>query len=289
MENITTGKLIALIASQVKKVVTQQSSGIKDVKWDTATHSLIFTLTNDKTVSVPITASASGITYSNATSKLDSNDVQSVIDEILTKLSKSISDLGKKTAYLDEQNNFTELNSFEAETTFNNAITVNGADVGIDNGVVLITDNTSGKDIVTQYSADEIVISANGDKDPKTLTLPLENGALVTSAKFNTKHSAIKNRDTNSDKEDVWLTSNADATISMSHEDTTTSTTISIGKNYAEFSSSTLIEKAENSGIKVTSNSIEITSTKNHTTEGKQNKLEITPDNVTLNNKSIAT
>lgn len=235
MENITTGKLIALIASQVKKVVTQQSSGIKDVKWDTATHSLIFTLTNDKTVSVPITTSASGITYSNATSKLDSNDVQSVIDEILTKLKKEISDLGKKTAYLDEQNNFTELNSFEVETTFNNAITVNGADVGIDNGVVLITDNTNGKDIVTQYSADEIVISANGDKDPKILTLPLENGALVTSAKFNTKHSAIKNWDTNSDKEDVWLTSNADATISMSHEDTTTSTTISIGKNYAEF------------------------------------------------------
>ena len=233
MSDLTMSKVIALITAQCRKIVRQQSSGISDIKWDSATHSLVFTLTNGKTISVSITASANGISYSNAISKLDANDVQSAIDEVLTKLKKEISDLGKKTAYLDEQKKFTVLISFDAETTFNNAITVNGADVGIDNGAVLITDNTNGKDIVTQYSADEIVISANGEQEANTLKLPLENGTLVTSAKFNTKHSAIKNRDTTSDKEDVWLTSDADATISMSHEDTTTSTTISIGKNYA--------------------------------------------------------
>ena len=289
MSELTTGKVVALIVAQCKKIVAQQSSGIQNVKWDTATHSLVFTLTSGKTVSVPITASASGITYSNATSKLDSNDVQSAIDEVLTKLKKEISDLGKKTAYLDEQNKFTELNSFDAETTFNNAITVNGADIGIDNGVVLITDNTNGKDIVTQYSADEIVISANGDKDPKTLTLPLENGTLVTSAKFDVKHSVIKNRDVNSDKEDVWLTEDPDANISMSQEDSTTNTSVSVRKNYAEISSSTLTDQTENSSVVVTSNSIEFTSAKNHTSEGKQNKLEITPEKVVLNDKNLVT
>lgn len=289
MSELTTGKVVALIVAQCKKIVAQQSSGIQDVKWDTATHSLVFTLTSGKTVSVPITASASGITYSNATSKLDSNDVQSAIDEVLTKLKKEISDLGKKTAYLDEQNKFTELNSFDAETTFNNAITVNGADIGIDNGVVLITDNTNGKDIVTQYSADEIVISANGDKDPKTLTLPLENGTLVTSAKFDVKHSVIKNRDINSDKEDVWLTEDPDANISMSQEDSTTNTSVSVRKNYAEISSSILTDQTENSSVVVTSNSIEFTSAKNHTSEGKQNKLEITPEKVVLNDKNLVT
>lgn len=289
MSELTTGKVVALIVAQCKKIVAQQSSGIQDVEWDTATHSLVFTLTSGKTVSVPITASASGITYSNATSKLDANDVQSAIDEVLTKLKKEISDLGKKTAYLDEQNKFTELNSFDAETTFNNAITVNGADIGIDNGVVLITDNTNGKDIVTQYSADEIVISANGDKDPKTLTFPLENGTLVTSAKFDVKHSVIKNRDLNSDKEDVWFTEDPDANISMSQEDSTTNTSVSVRKNYAEISSSTLTDQTENSSVVVTSNSIEFTSAKNHTSEGKQNKLEITPEKVVLNDKNLVT
>lgn len=289
MSELTTGKVVALIVAQCKKIVAQQSSGIQDVKWDTTTHSLVFTLTNGKTVPVSITASASGITYSNATSKLDSNDVQSAIDEVLIKLKKEISDLGKKTAYLDEQNKFIELNSFDAETTFNNAITVNGADIGIDNGVVLITDNTNGKDIVTQYSADEIVISANGDKDPKTLTLPLENGTLVTSAKFDVKHSVIKNRDVNSDKEDVWLTEDPDANISISQEDSTTNTSVSVRKNYAEISSSTLTDQTENSSVVVTSNSIEFTSAKNHTSEGKQNKLEITPEKVVLNDKNLVT
>ena len=289
MSELTTGKVVALIVAQCKKIVAQQSSGIQDVKWDTTTHSLVFTLTSGKTVSVPITASASGITYSNAISKLDANDVQSAIDEVLTKFKKEINDLGKKTAYLDEQNKFTELNSFDAETTFNNAITVNGADVGIDNGVVLITDNTNGKDIVTQYSADEIVISTNGEQDANTLKFPLENGTLVTSAKFDVKHSVIKNRDINSEKEDVWLTGDADATLSISHENGTTNTTMSVGKNYAQISSSTVSEKAENSNITLTSNSIDITSSQNQTTEGKQVKLSITPENATINQKRVAT
>lgn len=289
MSDLTMSKVIALITAQCKKIVRQQSSGISDVKWDTATHSLVFTLTNGKTVSVAITASANGITYSNTTSKLDSNDVQSAIDEILVKLNKKILELSKKTAYLNEQNNFTALNSFETETTFNNAITVNEADIGIDNGVVLITDNTEGKDIVTQYSADEIVISENGSNSPFSLKFPKENGEFITTAKFNIKHSIVKNRDINSDKEDVWLTEDPDANISMSQEDSTTNTSVSVRKNYAEISSATLTDQTENSSVMVTSNSIEFTSAKNHTSEGKQNKLEITPEKVVLNDKNLVT
>lgn len=288
-DNLTNGKIIAFITAQCRKIVRQQSSGILDIKWDSATHSLVFTLTNGKTISVSIAASANGISYSNAISKLDANDVQSAIDEVLTKLKKEISDLGKKTAHLDEQNKFTELNSFDAETTFNNAITVNGADVGIDNGVVLITDNTNGKDIVTKYSADEIVISANGDKNPKTLTLPLEDGTLVTSVKFDMKHSKFTNRDNGNGKEDTWLSTDTDTTQSISNENGVTNTSVSVQKNFIELTSLELSDQTVQSNITLTSDGIALKSSKNHTSEGKEIKLEITSDGAQINGKSIAT
>lgn len=289
MSELTTSKVIALITAQCRKIVRQQSSGISDVKWDTATHSLIFTLTNGKTVSVPITASASGITYSNKTSKLDANDVQSAIDEILTKLNKSISDLGLSVAYLDEQNDFTAPNNFNAETNFSADVSVTNSDVDIHNGMLDITDNTDGKDIVTRYNAEKITINENNENTTHTLTFPKETGTFVTTNKFDTKHSVVKNRDTDTQKEDTWFTDDADATLAMTQENTTTNSSVSVQKGYAEISTFDFGELTNNSRVSVTSDLISLVSADANTPDAKTTTLTISPENVQINGKDIST
>lgn len=289
MSKLTTGKIIGLLVSQVKKAVTQQTSGIANVEWDDSTHSLIFTLTDGKFVSVALTINSSGVSYSNQKSKIISTNVQDAIDELKEIIVKSISNAIENVAFLNEQNDFTAHNNFNAETNFNENIAIFDANVDIHNGTLNITDNTGVKDVVTRYFAEEIMINENNEDSTQILTFPKETGTFVTSKKFDTKHSVIKNRDVNSDKEDVWLTEDADATIGISQEDSTTNSTISVRKNYVEMSSLTLTGNAENSSIAVTSNSIDITSSQNQTTEGKQVKLSITPENATINQKRVAT
>lgn len=65
---------------------------------------------------------------------------------------------------------------FNAETEFNEAITSN-ADISITNNVLKVLDDTDGKDMVTQYSADEIVVEDNGAE--YTLTLPKKSGTIA--------------------------------------------------------------------------------------------------------------
>lgn len=289
MSDLSTSKVIALITAQCKKIVRQQSSGIADVKWDTATHSLVFTLTDGKTVSVAITASASGITYSNEASKLDSNDVQSAIDEILTKLNKAISDLGLSVAYLDEQNDFTAPNNFNAETSFSADVSVTNSDIDIHNGMLDITDNTGGKDIVTRYNAEKITINENNENTTHTLTFPKETGTFVTTNKFDTKHSVVKNRDTDTQKEDTWFTDDADATLAMAQENTTTSSSVSVQKGYAEMSAFDFGEITNNSRVSVTSDLISLISADANTQDAKTTILTISPENVQINGKDIST
>lgn len=289
MSELTTGKVVALIVAQCKKIVAQQSSGIQDVKWDTATHSLVFTLTSGKTVSVPITASASGITYSNATSKLDANDVQSAIDEVLTKLGKTINDLGESVAYLDEQNDFTAPNNFNAETNFNADVFVTNSDVDIHNGMLDITDSTDGKDIVTRYNAEKITINENNENTTHTLTFPKETGTFVTSNKFDTKHSVVKNRDVDNQKEDTWFTDDADATLSMTQENTTTSSSVSVQKGYAEMSAFDFGEVTNNSRVSVTSDLVSIVSADATTPDAKTTLFTVGPENVQINGKEVIT
>lgn len=288
-ENLTSGKVIAYITAQCRKIVRQQSSGISDVKWDTATHSLIFTLTNGKTVSVPITASASGITYSNTQSKLNANDVQGAIDEVLTTLKKSISDSVEFVALLNDQNDFTGINNFNAETNFNENISVNEHNADIHNGTLNITDNTNNKDIVTKYTAEEIIMTQNNEPTDNVLTFPKETGTFVTSKKFDTKHSVVRNRDTDSIKEDVWFTDDAEASMSMTHENSTTNTSVSVQKGYAEMSAYDFGELTNNSRVSVTSNAVNIYSADATTPDAKTTQLTITPDGAKVNGKDIPT
>lgn len=65
---------------------------------------------------------------------------------------------------------------FDAETEFNSPINSN-ADINITNSVLKVMDDTDGKDMVTQYSADEIVVEDNGAE--YTLTLPKKTGTIA--------------------------------------------------------------------------------------------------------------
>ena len=178
MSELTTSKVITFITAQCKKIARQQSSGISNVEYDDDTHSLVFTLTSGETVSVAISASASGITYSNATSKIDSNEVQSAIDEIFTKLNKSINDLGEQVAYLNEANIFTDKNNFNAETDFN-AVSEHNNDVHLNDSIAQFTSTTD--DQVTKIGADEIVIEKGqgASKTQVNVSFPSKSGTLL--------------------------------------------------------------------------------------------------------------
>ncbi len=79
-----------------------------------------------------------------------------------------------------EQNNFTGINNFNAETNFNAEVNVDNNNVNINNGYLSTTDET--KDLVTKYSADEVVIENGTAGNAKTynLKLPLKSGTLAT-------------------------------------------------------------------------------------------------------------
>ena len=83
-------------------------------------------------------------------------------------------------ASLTEQNNFTGINNFNAETNFNAEVNVDNNNVNINNGHLSTTDET--KDLVTKYSADEVVIENGTAGNAKTynLKLPLKSGTLAT-------------------------------------------------------------------------------------------------------------
>lgn len=81
-------------------------------------------------------------------------------------------------ASLTEQNDFGGINNFNAETNFNEQVNVQNHNIDIHNGYVSTTDDI--KDLVTKYSADEIVMENGTGENAKTynLTLPLKSGTL---------------------------------------------------------------------------------------------------------------
>lgn len=81
-------------------------------------------------------------------------------------------------ANLIEQNDFEGINNFNAETNFNEQVNVQNHNIDIHNGYISTTDDI--KDLVTKYSADEIVIENGTGENAKTynLTLPLKSGTL---------------------------------------------------------------------------------------------------------------
>lgn len=217
------------------------------------------------------------ITINNLSEYISDNDTK--INIINTKLDD--------VALLGEPNIFTELNTFNQESIFNANIGVDNHDINIDNGFISLTDEQ--KDIVTKYAADSINVNENNETVAHILTLPKETGTLVTSNTINLKNSSIKNIDTPQQKEETWLTSDADSIISMTHENETTNTSVSVQKGFAEISSLGVGQDTDNSSVSVTSNSIILTSAEAKTFDAKNTTLAITPDGAKLNNENIIT
>ena len=86
MKNLTKGEVIALIYAIAKKISGEQATGISSITWNGQTNSLVFTMSDGSQVTTPITLDASDIAYSNATSGLSANVVQSAIDEVNQKI-----------------------------------------------------------------------------------------------------------------------------------------------------------------------------------------------------------
>ena len=101
MANLTEGKVIALILSFVKKQIGQNSTGIRNVTYNNATGSLVFTLSDNSNVSVPISISANSVSYSGE--NLNALNVKDAIEEILEKFPKKTSDLTNDSNFVTEQ------------------------------------------------------------------------------------------------------------------------------------------------------------------------------------------
>ena len=191
---------------------------------------------------------------------------------------------------VDEENTFTAKQNFNGELEIN-GVTYHNADVNISNHTLKILDSTedSGvtRDIVTTYNADKIVKEDNSQTT--TLTLPSTSGTIVTDATIDLQHSKIQNRDTDTQKEDGWLTDDIDTTLSMTHENTTTSSSVSVQKGYVEMSAFDFGELTNNSRVSVTSDLISLVSADANTQDAKTTTLTIAPENVQINGKEVVT
>lgn len=287
MSDVTLSKVIAIIVSQVRKIVARESSGIANVSWDDNTHSLVFDLVNGKKVSVALTINASGISYSNEKSKLNATDTQGAIDEIVEKLPIIIQNALSDVARTNEENHFTAINTFAEETQFLKEVDINNHPLMMNNGVIKLTDHSN--DRVTILNANGISVEQGNDPEHYELNFPKENGDFVSTQRFDPHHSTLSNEDFGGVKEDSWKTTDIDTTLSIKHQNTTTETNLSVSKNYIEMGS-TEHKEAEgtftSSRISFTSDSatIEVANGGEH----RQN-ITLTSTTATLNNDPFIT
>lgn len=190
----------------------------------------------------------------------------------------------------DEENTFTAKQNFNGELEIN-GVTNHNADVNISNHVLKILDNTEDngvtRDVVTTYNADKIVKEDNSQTT--TLTLPSTSGTIVTDATIDLQHSKLQNRDSEQSKEDTWLTEEPDAAIAITHENTTSTSSVSVQKSYAEISAYDSGDNPSSAGMVVTTNSMTLKVSDLTTQEGPSTTLSITSDGATINGKTIAT
>ena len=194
-------------------------------------------------------------------------------------------------AILDEQNIFTEQNTFESETKFHGAVE-HTSNVNITNGFLKILDSNN-KDYVTTYNVNNIKMEENGNE--YVLSFPESSGKVALlediDKKIGFKHSQLKNNDVLDNgviqKEDTWITDDADTSLSVHHSDTINQSGISVSKAFVELSAQEFTEQStESTQITLNTNNISLTSTgssDNYTT------IIINPDGATLNDKKIVT
>ena len=202
----------------------------------------------------------------------------------LTEFIEGINQTLLDTPSLNNENTFSSKNNFNGETKFNTTPTFN-KNINLANSLIKILKSINNSDIVTQYDADKIIIEKNGVT--YTINLPQENGDIITSNKFNPKHSTIKNEDSQSEKIDSWLTEDADTMLSIRHQNGTTQTNLNISKNYGELGAVEYQEetnKFKSSKLSYTSDTFDITV---DDANGNKQTLHITPEGISINNDSI--
>lgn len=97
----------------------------------------------------------------------------------LTALSTNLNESLQSLAALQEQNTFTDLNTFKESTQFDKGL--NSDDViTVTNSIIKVMSDTDGRDHVAQYQSDSIVLDENGNT--YILTLPKKSGTLATLA-----------------------------------------------------------------------------------------------------------
>lgn len=155
------------------------------------------------------------------------------LDELDTKVTNLETDLSDK-ASLTEQNNFTGINNFHAETIFESNIEASG-NLTVNSGSVKFINAT--KDKVTQINSDGINIDQDSNNG-YSLQFPSKSGTLATTSdidsKVGFKHSQLINNDSETDKEDAWTTNELDATLVMSHQNGKSFSNVSVSKDYSE-------------------------------------------------------
>lgn len=188
-------------------------------------------------------------------------------------------------ANLNEENNFTGINKFNAETQFNGTIEIHNNDININNGVLKTTNENN--DIVTKYAPDKITITKNGDTQTNELELPNKSGILATTDDINEKvgfkYTKLKNVDINNNKEDAIITEDTDASISMYHQNGTTQAGITASKSYVEMATvDTSTEKASTAKVALSS---EVVTIETQDTTGKGTKILVSPDDISFNDR----
>lgn len=195
---------------------------------------------------------------------------------------KSWEDITPSDVKANEQNTFTAQNTFTEEILANKGMSSDG-NIVANNSVFKTTDTT--KDIVTQYSADEIVKEngTTGESGSTTVNIKLPSTSGTFAA---TKHSVIKNDDTTllgqENKEDTWLITDQDAMISIGYRNAENHSSLSASKGFFEISNLDPIGAS-----KITATPSQVLIEVQGSEETEKMSLEATKDDIKINNKSV--
>ena len=176
---------------------------------------------------------------------------------------------------------------FEDEVYFEKPVDF---DLGVRlNDSEMITTNTE-DDSVVKYGATGIEFEKGGDTKQYKQTFQEKSGSIALleqTVNSVLKHSQVKNIDSVSQKEDNWTTSDPDTIMSITHENETTNTSVSVQKGFAEMSAFGVGEDASNSSVSVTTDTILLTSAEARTADSKYTTLAVTPDGAKINDEKV--
>lgn len=193
----------------------------------------------------------------------------------------------------DGQNIFTDLNTFREAVQLDKGAT-SDTDISITNGVMKVMNNTdngdgTNKDYVAQYDADKIVLEENGTKN--TLKYPRKDGTFATlddiKSAITLKNSKFESTDDITGKEDAWVITNEDATVSIQYNDDTSATAINISKNHVGMQAAETSDNGTNSAV-IAFDTGSISIGVNNEAEAKSSVLIIDKNGVLLNSKKVA-